>query len=184
MLFAVTVTSAKKGQLFDGSSACRCSFRGRSLRSFGGVNIIPCPFAQKPFQPTLIALMSVILLFDPGTTLVVASKVIQLNRHGGDILDFGIVRNPRASLRPDGSVAPSVVVGHATGSRFRSFGRRARKIPHPKTQSAQNDEGQHTWPQRHRMTGDQHLWAYHQPYQLRDGHQTEHDACNSQSCDL
>ncbi len=31
------------------------------------------------------------------------------------------------------------------------------------------------------MTGDEDLWPYHQPYQLRDGHQTEHNGCHSQS---
>jgi hypothetical protein len=31
----------------------------------------------------------------------------------------------------------------------RSFGRRASEFPHPKTQTAQNDKGHHTWPRWH-----------------------------------
>ena len=43
----------------------------------------------------------------------------------------------------------------------RSFGRRASELPHPNTETAQNDAGQPAWPQRHRMPGHEHLWAYH-----------------------
>jgi hypothetical protein len=43
---------------------------------------------------------------------------------------------------------------------IRSLGGRASESPHPDTQTAQNDESQHTWPQRHRITGDEHLRAY------------------------
>jgi len=60
----------------------------------------------------------------------------------------------------------------------------AGEFPHPKAQTAQKNEGQRAWLQRHRPTGYLHLRAYHQPHHLCESHQTEHATCHSQSRNL
>ncbi|MGH8603909.1 MAG: hypothetical protein ACREXR_14410, partial [Gammaproteobacteria bacterium] len=72
--------------------------------------------------------------------------------------DEGKIKSTTDSLAIDPSMS-TLGANHAGvrphGSQIRSFGRRASEYPHPETQTAQNYEGQHTWPQRHRMTGHQ-----------------------------
>jgi hypothetical protein len=55
-------------------------------------------------------------------------------------------------------------------------GGRASKSPQPKTQTAENKNGQNAWPQWHRITSYKHFWPYYKPRQLRNGQQTEHHA--------
>jgi hypothetical protein len=50
------------------------------------------------------------------------------------------------------------------------LGLRACEFPQPETQTAQDHEGQRTWPQWHQMASHQHFRAYDEPRQLRYGH--------------
>jgi hypothetical protein len=65
---------------------------------------------------------------------------------------------PMNWVRPTDEVLIKIAKLITAGSR--SADRRTSEFPHPQAQTAQNNEGQRAWPQRHQMTPDEHLGAY------------------------
>jgi hypothetical protein len=86
-------------------------------------------------------------------------------------------RGPAAGLRIHRSCAHPILAAGFSWGAAGFFGRlsallsrRASELPHPQAEGAQDEKRHRTWPERHRVAGDEHLGVNNQPDKLRDGH--------------